>query len=134
MKTKPKSIHRPGFIFYCTLVSAFKERICIQEGIDMAEFIAHYRSPDGSSQRAKGMFEFTSSSRIGSKANMHDVRVHMLELFGNEALAWTIDSIERKSTGGKADHADGQLELDFRDPATHPERKRRRSVRRGIVS
>lgn len=87
----------------------------------MQTYVAHYRSLNASSARAKGLFEFESAARVGTKANSHDARVRMLELFGNEALSWTIDKVERKK---QADvHADGQLELDFRAPK--PERKRK---------
>ena len=87
----------------------------------MQTYIAHYRSPNASSSRAKGLFEFESEARVGTKANAHDARIRMLELFGNDALSWTIDKIERKKV--TAAHADGQLELDFRAPK--PERKRK---------
>lgn len=87
----------------------------------MPVYLAHYRSPDASAARARGLFEFESESRAGTRANSHDARVRMLELFGNDALSWTIDRIERKQA--KAERSDGQLELDFRDPK--PERKRR---------
>ena len=99
----------------------------------MAAFRAHYRSADASSKRAKGSFEFESASRLGSKANSHDARVRMLEIFGNDALAWSIDTIERISTERSKATSDGQLELDFRDPVKDAP-KRRRSTRRGIVS
>ena len=99
----------------------------------MPAFTAHYRSADSSGERAKGSFEFESDSRLGSKANSHDARVRMLELFGNEALSWTIDRIERKtSSRSGSSTADGQLELDFRDPV-EVKRRRKRSVKRGVV-
>lgn len=87
----------------------------------MQTYIAHYRSPNASSQRAKGLFEFESGARLGTKANAHDARVRMLEIFGSDALSWTIDKIERKKAAET--HNDGQLELDFRAPK--PERKRK---------
>lgn len=87
----------------------------------MQTYIAHYRSPNASASRAKGLFEFESEARMGTKANAHDARIRMLELFGNVALSWTIDKIERKKV--TASHSDGQLELDFRAPK--PERKRK---------
>ncbi len=89
----------------------------------MTTFIAHYRSPNASAQRALGLFEFESDARIGTKANQRDARMRMLELYGAAAVGWNIDKIERKSA--KKPVADGQLELDFRDPI--PERKRKRS-------
>ena len=101
----------------------------------MASFIAHYRSANASSERAKGSFEFKSEHRLGSKANEHDARVRMLEILGNQALGFTIDRIERVSAAKSSKNTtyNGQLELDFRDPIDHKERKRRRSTRRGIV-
>lgn len=80
----------------------------------MPFFVARYKSPDASFDRAKGIFEFESDSRLGSKANHKDARIKMLELFGNEALQWNIESIEKKSI--KDARTDGQLELDFRSP------------------
>ena len=90
----------------------------------MTVFLAHYRSPDGSAPRAKGLFEFESGARLGSKMNMHDARVRMLELYGNEALSWNIEKIERKKQA--EGHQDGQLELDFRDPVKQRKRKPKR--------
>ncbi|WP_165170592.1 hypothetical protein [Adlercreutzia sp. ZJ242] len=87
----------------------------------MQTYIAHYRSPNASAKRAKGLFEFASGARVGTKANMHDARVRMLEIFGSDAVSWTIDKVERKRA--TETHSDGQLELDFRAPK--PERKRK---------
>lgn len=89
----------------------------------MAIFLAHYKSPDASSNRAKGLFEFESDTRLGSKANKHDARIRMLELFGNEALGWSIEKIEKK-TASKQEQ-DGQLELDFRKPVGKKRKKKR---------
>ncbi len=89
----------------------------------MVAFIAHYKSPDASSNRAKGLFEFTSNARLGSKANKHDARIRMLELFGNEALGWSIEKIEKKTTSQQKQ--DGQLELDFRNPIKKKRKKKR---------
>lgn len=88
----------------------------------MTTFIAHYRSLDSQTDRARGLFEFESASRMGSKANAHDARIRMLELFGNDALAWTIEKIERKPSKGP--QTDGQLALDFRAPV---KKKRKRT-------
>ncbi len=90
----------------------------------LVSYIAHYRSPDASAKRAKGLFEFESGARFGSKANAHDARVRMLELFGNDALSWNIEKIEKKKSNDGM--ADGQLELDFRDPVKKPKRKQSR--------
>lgn len=87
----------------------------------MSTFVAFYRSLDSSKNRAKGLFEFESDARHGSKANMHDARIKMLELYGNDALSWNIEKIEKK--GAKDIHQDGQLELDFREPLKERKRK-----------
>lgn len=86
----------------------------------MQTYIAHYQSPHAATARAKGQFEFESESRAGSKGNARDARMKMLELYGTEALSWSIERIERKPT--KSGSSDGQLQLDFRAPT--PERKR----------
>ena len=80
----------------------------------MPTFVAHYRSPSAASERAKGLFEFASSSRLGTKDIAHEARVRMLELFGKDAVSWSIDRIERKRA--TAQTTDGQLEMDFRTP------------------
>lgn len=81
----------------------------------MQTYIAHYQSPRASHDRAKGQFEFESDSRAGSKGNQRDARMKMLELYGKDAVSWTIVSVERKTSRAAA--PDGQLELDFRAPA-----------------
>ena len=96
----------------------------------MQTFIAHYRSLNASKDRAKGLFEFDSESRLGSKANASDARMKMLELFGNEALSWTIENIERKPASKQDKQADGQLELAFRNPV---KKKRKTSTKRGVL-
>lgn len=83
-------------------------------------YIAHYSSPSASAARAKGLFEFESSSRMGTKAIAHEARLRMLELFGKDAVSWNIEKIERKKATSST--SDGQLELDFRAPK--PQRKR----------
>lgn len=98
----------------------------------MSLFVAKYRSPNASGERSRGLFEFESEARLGSKANAHDARVKMLELYGNDALAWTIEDIRHKSKKPAAAQADGQMELDFREPLKEPP-KRRRSTKRGVV-
>ena len=88
----------------------------------MATYVAHYRSPDASSQRARGAFEFESDARVGSKENGHDARMRMLELFGKDAVSWQIEKVElKRRSGEQSDNV--QLELDFREPK--PERKRK---------
>lgn len=89
----------------------------------MPTYVAHYRTLDSAADHMTGLFEFESGSRLGTKANAHDARVNMLELFGKQALSWTIYEIERK--GPKAVQADGQLELDFRAPKKGKRKKDR---------
>lgn len=89
----------------------------------MQTYIAHYSSPSAASKRAKGVFEFDSDARANTKANQHDARMRMLELYGADAVGWTIDKVERKGKGNAgAEMVSGQLELDFRAPK--PVRKR----------
>lgn len=87
----------------------------------MSTYVAHYSSLASSNTRAKGLFEFESDARMGSKANLYDARMKMLETFGKDAVSWTIDKVERKTQ--RKEDIDGQLELDFRAPK--PERKRK---------
>ncbi len=96
-------------------------------------FVAHYRSPNASGARARGLFEFESASRLGSKANAHDARVRMLELFGSDALSWSVTSIEHKRATRSQDASDGQMELDFREPVPDAPRRKRRSTKRGLL-
>lgn len=97
----------------------------------MTTFIAHYRSPNASNDLAKGMFEFESESRLGSKANKQDARLRMLELYGQEAIAWTVTEIEHKRSGRDDICTDGQLELDFRMPKE--KHRRASSTKRGML-
>lgn len=89
----------------------------------MTAFLAHYKSPDASANRAKGLFEFESAGRLGSKQNAHDARIRMLELFGNDALGWTIEKVEKKKASKQ--EQDGQLELDFRNPVKKGRKKKK---------
>ena len=94
----------------------------------MATYIAHYQSPKGSYERERGLFEFESDARAGTKANAHDARMKMLELFGASAVSWTIEKVERAGAAPaekREKTTDGQLALDFRPPK--PERKRKHS-------
>ena len=86
----------------------------------MQTYIAHYRSPAAADVRGTGLFEFESDARAGSKGNLRDARLKMLELYGKDAVSWTIDRVERKRATKQVQ--DGQLELDFRPPKA--ERKR----------
>lgn len=96
----------------------------------MNTYIAHYRSPNASADREKGVFEFVSANNAGSKANMHDARVRMLELHGSKAVSWVIEKVEIKREGKKAaPPIDGQLTLDFREPLPEKKRKKRMTDR-----
>ena len=67
-------------------------------------------------------------ARAGTKANAHDARMKMLELFGASAVSWTIEKVERAGAAPaekREKTTDGQLALDFRPPK--PERKRKHS-------
>lgn len=90
----------------------------------MQTYIAHYSSPKASDNRAKGLFEFESASRAGSKANLHDARVRMLELYGKQAVSYTIDHIERKTAAARS--CNEQLELDFRAPKSQQKRAQKK--------
>ena len=59
-----------------------RERLRKEAREFMATYIAHYQSPKGSYERERGLFEFESDARAGTKANAHDARMKMLELFG----------------------------------------------------
>lgn len=90
----------------------------------MTTYLAHYRSPAAADVRGAGHFEFQSDARMGSKGNLHDARMKMLELFGKDAASWIIENVERTTT--KNSSMDGQLELDFR-----PEKKKRKRKTKG---
>lgn len=91
----------------------------------MGAFLAHYESPRNA-QPQSGQFSYESKHPLNSHANMQDARYRMLELFGNEALAWSIVKTER---GKNADlDAPVQLGLDFREPK---KTRRKRKVERG---
>lgn len=89
----------------------------------MTTFMAHYISPAAADVRGSGFFEFESDARLNSKDNQHDARMRMLELYGKDAVSWSIDKIEKKKASN--DVVDGQLELDFRPEKQT--RKRRHS-------
>lgn len=95
----------------------------------MNTYIAHYRSPNASADRAMGVFEFTSENNAGSKANLHDARVRMLELHGSKAVSWVIEKVEKKRESKAKAPFDGQLTLDFREPLPEKKRKRRTTDR-----
>ncbi len=80
----------------------------------MQTYVAHYQSPAAADVRGTGLFEFESEARANSKNNLRDARLKMLELYGKDAVSWTIDRVERKKAAEASQ--DGQLELDFRPP------------------
>jgi hypothetical protein len=88
-------------------------------------FRAEYASPRNANPQS-GSFTFESKHPLNSKANEQDARYKMLELFGNEAVSWSITHVERS----KASEVDApiQLGLDFREPK---KARRRRTVERG---
>lgn len=81
--------------------------------IEPLTYIAHYTSPVTTSP-VKGFFEFESIYRASSKLNRHDARVRMLEIYGQEAVSWVVDSVKVKRKNAKI--CSEQLELDFREP------------------
>ena len=85
----------------------------------MTTYLAHYESPAAADVRGVGLFAFDSDARIGSKDNMRDARMKMLETFGKDATSWQIKRVERKTA--RNEMLDGQLQLDFR-----PQKKRRK--------
>lgn len=90
----------------------------------MQTYIAHYSSPAASDVRAKGLFEFESDFRAGTKGNQHDARLKMLELYGKNAVSYSIVRIERKKSTTIA--CDEQLELDFRAPKVQHKRAKKK--------
>lgn len=91
----------------------------------MGVFHARYESPRNANPQS-GQFTFESQHPLNSKANEQDARYKMLDLFGNEALSWSITSVER----AKATEADAPVQpgLDFREPK---KTRKRRTVERG---
>lgn len=89
----------------------------------MTAYLAHYKSPAAADVRGTGYFEFESDARAGSRENVRDARMKMLEMFGKDAASWEIDKVEKKTA--KSANLDGQMELDFR-----PEKKRRRAKKK----
>lgn len=94
----------------------------------MRTYIAHYVSPHGANP-VNGTFEFESEHNAGSKQNATDARIRMLEEFGNEAVSWTIDSVELASSAEDASDY-FQPQLDFREPKKV---RKRRTFERGRV-
>ena len=59
----------------------------------MQTYIAHYISPAAADVRGTGLFEFESDSRANTKGNLRDARLKMLELYGKDAVSWTVDRV-----------------------------------------
>lgn len=95
------------------------------------KYCATIVSPKGV-QPKSSIIEFESEHRAGSKQNLQDARYKMLDIYGEEAVSWTVKDVRR------ADESDmqgqEQLLLDFREPTEPVVRKRRRSVKRGITN
>jgi len=94
----------------------------------MKLYTAHYTSPRGADP-VNGTFEFESAANAGSKKNMSDARIKMLELFGKDAVSWQIDKVELVGKGEASEFV--QLQLDFREPK---KTRVRRTVERGKIS
>lgn len=92
------------------------------EAPESLTYIAHFISPV-TENPVKGFFEYESVYRASSKQNRQDARIRMLEIYGKDAVGWTIDTVKIKK---KNDPLCGdQIELDFREPKKP--RKRRKS-------
>lgn len=85
-------------------------------------------SPKGITPKSS-VIEFESEHRAGSKLNIQDARYKMLELYGSEAVSWSVKDVERVPDNKPSGPAE-QLMLDFREPVQP--RKRRPSIKRGI--
>ena len=90
----------------------------------MTTYVAYYQSPPAADVRGSGTFTFESEGKAGSKINQRDARLKMLELFGRDAVSWTIGRVEKKKANNTI--SDGQMTLDFRPPKA----ERKRAVRK----
>jgi len=52
----------------------------------MATYLAHYQSPAAADVHGVGSFEFESDARAGSKENLRDARMKMLETLADETV------------------------------------------------
>lgn len=85
-----------------------------KERLHVKTYRAHYTSP-ATVDPVNGTFEFESASKAGSRQNATDARIKMLEVFGNNAVSWVIDSVERvEGVDEAAEYV--QPQLDFREP------------------
>ena len=91
----------------------------------MPIYVAHFLSPTSADFQGKGTFEFESESNAGSKANLHDARMKMLEVYGKSAVSWQIVKVEKKKKANK-NVCDGQLQFDFRPQKEKPKRAKRK--------
>lgn len=87
---------------------------------------ATYRSPKHG-EHETGTFVFTSNFKRGSKANLHDARVRMLEAFGSRAASWNIEEVPAHDRPGNAEA--GQIGLGCREPESPKPRKRIQRVK-----
>ena len=90
----------------------------------MTTYVAYYQSPAAADVRGSGTFTFESEGKAGSKINQRDARLKMLELFGRDAVSWTIERVEKKKANNTI--SDGQMTLYFRPPKA----ERKRAVRK----
>lgn len=90
-------------------------------------YLAHYQSPVSGDPQS-GVFEFESEHKMNSRQNLQDARFRMLELFGKDALSWTIVKVEKRTS--KSQVADNQPAFDFREPTRS---RNVRSVKRGTL-
>ncbi len=94
----------------------------------MVKYRATIVSPKGKAPKTSEI-EFDSDHRAGSKLNVQDARYKMLEIYGSEAVAWTVKDVERVRESEDSGISE-QMMIDFRDPVQ--ERKRRPRIKRGI--
>ena len=103
------------------LPSTFSETVSIDSSLEPQVYVAHYVSPK-TENPMKGFFEYESVHRASSRQNRHDARIHMLEIFGKDAVSWVIDKVKLKPK--KSVVCTDQMELDFREPKKPRRRKK----------
>lgn len=64
----------------------------------MGKYIIGYSIP-GSMGGGSGRIEYESASRAGSKGNLQDARMALVEKHGNTALQWVLDGKPKKAKG-----------------------------------
>ena len=90
----------------------------------MQTYIAHYISPAAADVRGTGLFEFESDSRANTKGNLRDARLKMLELYGKDAVSWTIDRVERKKASEASRTANWRWTSARRSPSASARRRK----------